>query len=122
MTVAPTAVPRLAGVHHVKLPVSDLDRSQRWYASRLGYQLVQEFREDGVVMGVVLEHPDGGPAFGCASTRSALGRQPASTTSASGSRTSRPSTSLPPGSPHWGRARWSPLCDSGMDPADDPRP
>jgi catechol 2,3-dioxygenase-like lactoylglutathione lyase family enzyme len=61
-TDADTA-PRLAGVHHLKLPVSDLTRSQEWYASRLGYRLAQEFREDGVLMGVVLEHPAGGPSF-----------------------------------------------------------
>ena len=29
-------VPRFAGVHHLKLPVSDLRRSQEWYRSRLG--------------------------------------------------------------------------------------
>ena len=55
--------PRLAGVHHLKLPVSDLDRSRRWYESRLGYTLVQEFREEGRLMGLVMAHPDGGPSF-----------------------------------------------------------
>lgn len=58
------SVPRLAGVHHVKLPVTDLDRSLDWYRSRLGYRLVQEFMEDGTLMGVVLAHPNGGPMFG----------------------------------------------------------
>ena len=28
----------LAGVHHVKLPVTDLARSRKWYQSRLGYR------------------------------------------------------------------------------------
>lgn len=55
--------PRLAGVHHLKLPVSDLSRSREWYESRLGYRLVQEFREEGKLMGLVLEHPNGGPSF-----------------------------------------------------------
>ena len=36
--------PALAGVHHLKLPVADLRRSQRWYESRLGYELVVEFQ------------------------------------------------------------------------------
>jgi len=54
-------VPRLAGVHHLKLPVSDLERSQRWYESRLGYQKHVEFAEDGKVMGIGLQHPAGGP-------------------------------------------------------------
>ena len=58
-----STAPRLAGVHHLKLPVADLDRSREWYGSRLGYQPIQEFREDGKLMGIVLEHPAGGPAF-----------------------------------------------------------
>lgn len=63
MTTSTQAAPRLAGIHHLKLPVSDLHRSRQWYESRLGYGLVQEFHEDGVLMGLVMEHPDGGPAF-----------------------------------------------------------
>jgi catechol 2,3-dioxygenase-like lactoylglutathione lyase family enzyme len=54
-------VPVLAGVHHVKLPVSDLARSLAWYESRLGYRKGFEFVEQGVVMGLVLQHPRGGP-------------------------------------------------------------
>lgn len=54
-------IPTLAGVHHLKLPVSDLDRSIRWYGTRLGYQVAIEFRDDGHRTGVVMTHPDGGP-------------------------------------------------------------
>lgn len=54
---------RLAGVHHLKRPVSDLDCSPEWHSSRLGYRAVQEFHEDGVLTGVVVEHPQGGPSF-----------------------------------------------------------
>lgn len=54
-------IPTLAGVHHLKLPVADLDRSTDWYASRLGYQVVIEFRRHGERTGVVMTHPDGGP-------------------------------------------------------------
>lgn len=54
-------IPKLAGVHHLKLPVSDLDRSIRWYGSRLGYQVIIEFREHGRRTGVTMTHPDGGP-------------------------------------------------------------
>ena len=57
-------IPTLAGVHHLKLPVSDLDRSLEWYASRLGYQVVIEFREHGRRTGVSMTHPDGGPWLG----------------------------------------------------------
>ena len=55
--------PQLAGVHHLKLPVTDLERSLAWYETRLGYRKVQEFREDGRLMGLVMEHPNGGPSF-----------------------------------------------------------
>jgi hypothetical protein len=41
--VSITEVPVLAGVHHLKLPVSDLTRSAEWYQSRLGYRVAAEF-------------------------------------------------------------------------------
>ena len=44
-----TDAPRLDGVHHLKLPVSDLTRSRAWYESRLGYRLHIEFVEDVTV-------------------------------------------------------------------------
>jgi catechol 2,3-dioxygenase-like lactoylglutathione lyase family enzyme len=54
-------VPVLAGVHHLKLPVTDLARSREWYHSRLGYDVAAEFVEQGQLMGYSLQHPDGGP-------------------------------------------------------------
>lgn len=59
-----TGVPRLAGVHHLKLPVSDLGRSRAWYESRLGYAVAWEYVEDGQLMGLALGHPNGGPGLG----------------------------------------------------------
>ena len=56
--------PQLAGVHHVKLPVTDLARSREWYRTRLGYRVQIQFLEQGRVMGYVLEHPNGGPPLG----------------------------------------------------------
>ena len=56
--------PALAGIHHVKLPVTDLARSREWYESRLGYQLQMEFVEQGTLMGYGLAHPNGGPQLG----------------------------------------------------------
>jgi catechol 2,3-dioxygenase-like lactoylglutathione lyase family enzyme len=53
--------PVLAGIHHLKLPVTDLSRSREWYFSRLGYQVQMEFVEQGRLMGVALSHPNGGP-------------------------------------------------------------
>ncbi|KAA9165549.1 VOC family protein [Amycolatopsis acidicola] len=53
--------PVLDGVHHLKLPVSDLGRSRAWYESRLGYRVTTEFTEHGEVMGLAMTHPSGGP-------------------------------------------------------------
>lgn len=54
-------IPTLAGVHHLKLPVSVLARSIEWYRTRLGYAVAIEFYEQGVLMGVALNHTGGGP-------------------------------------------------------------
>jgi catechol 2,3-dioxygenase-like lactoylglutathione lyase family enzyme len=53
--------PVLAGIHHLKLPVTDLARSRDWYQSRLGYQVMAEFVEQGQLMGYAMAHPNGGP-------------------------------------------------------------
>ncbi len=50
---------KLSGVHHVKLPVSDIARSREWYTSVLGFAVDIEFVEDGTVMGVALIDPAG---------------------------------------------------------------
>jgi catechol 2,3-dioxygenase-like lactoylglutathione lyase family enzyme len=55
--------PALDGIHHLKLPVTDLERSLAWYQGRLGYEVMHEFVEDGVRMGISLIHPNGGPDF-----------------------------------------------------------
>ncbi|WP_223165537.1 VOC family protein [Lentzea indica] len=55
--------PLLEGIHHVKLPVSDLEKSLAWYRDHLGYQEVMHFVEEGVLMGIALAHPNGGPGF-----------------------------------------------------------
>lgn len=53
--------PRLDGIHHLKLPVSDLDKSLDWYTTNLGYELAVNFVEQGVRMGLSMDHPGGGP-------------------------------------------------------------
>jgi catechol 2,3-dioxygenase-like lactoylglutathione lyase family enzyme len=55
--------PVLDGVHHLKLPVSDLARSLEWYQRVLGYRLKSEFVEQGRLAGLELEHPTGGPSM-----------------------------------------------------------
>ncbi|MDG6103870.1 VOC family protein [Dactylosporangium aurantiacum] len=47
-------MPDLSGFHHVKLPVSDLDRSRAWYTTVLGLHVEIEFVEEGVVKGLAL--------------------------------------------------------------------
>ena len=58
-----TEVPRLDGVHHLKLPVRDLARSREWYETRLGYATSEEFAEQGELRGIGLTHPNGGPGL-----------------------------------------------------------
>jgi len=53
--------PLLDGIHHLKLPVSDLQRSLAWYQDRLGYLVMKEFIEDAGLMGIAMTHPNGGP-------------------------------------------------------------
>ncbi len=45
--------PPITGVHHLKLPVSDLPRSRRWYESVLGLRVQREFRDDDGSLGGV---------------------------------------------------------------------
>ncbi|MEU7852409.1 VOC family protein [Nonomuraea sp. NPDC049141] len=45
--------PILSGIHHVKIPVSDLTRSVQWYGQVFGFAVTTEFPEaDGTVLGV----------------------------------------------------------------------
>lgn len=50
--------PALAGIHHLKVPVTDLARSPAWYRGRLGYTVGLEFAEEGQLMGYALAHPN----------------------------------------------------------------
>lgn len=44
----------IAGIHHIKLPVSDVGRSRSWYQRVLGFHTEIEFVEDGEVTGVAV--------------------------------------------------------------------
>lgn len=48
-----------AGLHHIKIPVTDLVRSRAWYERVLGFHVQFEFpnAEDGVVRGVAGQLP-----------------------------------------------------------------
>lgn len=52
-------MPDLSGIHHVKLPVTDVQRSRDWYTTVLGLRVDIEFTEDGVVRGLALSDPAG---------------------------------------------------------------
>ncbi|MEU9005481.1 antibiotic biosynthesis monooxygenase [Streptomyces sp. NPDC048551] len=61
-TAAPSATPAPipAGIHHVKLPVTDLERSARWYGAVLGARRLTELdhrRPDGTLFAVILDVP-----------------------------------------------------------------
>jgi catechol 2,3-dioxygenase-like lactoylglutathione lyase family enzyme len=48
-----TTVLPVIGLHHAKIPVSDLARSRGWFESLLGLQIEIEFRDDdGTIRGV----------------------------------------------------------------------
>ncbi|HEX2914000.1 MAG TPA: VOC family protein [Chloroflexia bacterium] len=49
--------PKLCGLHHLKLPVSDISRSRDWYCEVLGFKVDIEFVEEGRLRGVALTHP-----------------------------------------------------------------
>lgn len=45
--------PKLSGIHHVKIPVTDLARSRAWYERVFGLRVTMEFPEkDGEVRGL----------------------------------------------------------------------
>ena len=44
----------ITGIHHLKLPVSDVATSRGWYERVLGFETVIEFVENDVVEGIAL--------------------------------------------------------------------
>lgn len=69
-------------VLHVKIPVTDLQRSVSWYCSLLELDLSKEFVEEGVVRGAAFSSREGGFGFAlrdrafCASTPNLSGFDP----------------------------------------------
>ena len=52
---------RLSATHHVRLPVSDLERAIVWFADVLEYERDFPFKKDDQVIGWALKHAAGGP-------------------------------------------------------------
>jgi catechol 2,3-dioxygenase-like lactoylglutathione lyase family enzyme len=52
--MATTTFSMIAGIHHIKLPVSDVARSRAWYQRVLGFETEIEFVEDGQIQGVAI--------------------------------------------------------------------
>jgi catechol 2,3-dioxygenase-like lactoylglutathione lyase family enzyme len=56
----PPRTPAHDGIHHIKLPVSDLERSAEWYGAVLGARRLTELdhrRPDGTLFAVILQVP-----------------------------------------------------------------
>jgi catechol 2,3-dioxygenase-like lactoylglutathione lyase family enzyme len=51
--------PVILGIRQIKIPVTDLTQSVRWYTKLLGLRLHREFVEQGTVAGAVMSHPGG---------------------------------------------------------------
>jgi len=54
-----SSTPPIVGVHHVRLPVTDVFESRDWYMKVFGFEPILDFEEEKRVLGVVLEHPCG---------------------------------------------------------------
>ncbi len=51
--------PPLQGIHHVRVPASDVGASRNWYREVLGFEAVLDFEEEGGLIGTVLSHHSG---------------------------------------------------------------
>jgi catechol 2,3-dioxygenase-like lactoylglutathione lyase family enzyme len=53
------ASPAVVGLHHLRLPVSDVMRSRDWYSAVFDFEPRLSLEEEDRVVGVVLIHPSG---------------------------------------------------------------
>ena len=49
----------IVGIHHVRLPVSDVMSSRDWYTSTFGFESRLTVEEEDGVIGVIVGHPSG---------------------------------------------------------------
>jgi len=57
--VKDATVPKLFGLHHVRLPVTDVSVSLEWYREVFGLVPVLDYQEEEGLVGVVLAHESG---------------------------------------------------------------
>ena len=53
----------LAGAHHTRIPVSDLEMAVQWFVDLLGYEREFPFKTEGSITGWALHHANGGPSL-----------------------------------------------------------
>jgi catechol 2,3-dioxygenase-like lactoylglutathione lyase family enzyme len=51
--------PEIVGLHHVRLPVSDVLASRDWYVDVFGFESILVEEDEDRITGLVLEHPSG---------------------------------------------------------------
>ncbi len=56
--------PPLQGIHHVRVPATDVEASRNWYREVLGFEAVLDFEEEGGLIGTVLSHHSGVATIG----------------------------------------------------------
>jgi catechol 2,3-dioxygenase-like lactoylglutathione lyase family enzyme len=52
-------MPSVLGVHHIRLPVMDIDASSDWYRTIFGFEILLYEEEEAGAVGAVLRHPSG---------------------------------------------------------------
>jgi catechol 2,3-dioxygenase-like lactoylglutathione lyase family enzyme len=52
-------MPSLLGVHHIRLPVVDIEASSDWYQTVFGFEILLYEEEESMAVGAVLRHESG---------------------------------------------------------------
>jgi len=51
--------PPLLGIHHIRVPATDVGASREWYRDTFGFEPVLDYEEEDGLVGAVLRHPSG---------------------------------------------------------------
>ncbi len=55
----PEPTPSVVGLHHLRVPVSEVMVSRDWYVETLGFESLLDSEDEDRVTGIALEHPSG---------------------------------------------------------------